>query len=44
MSKPARWAIAIVVVATVAVEIATYLVYRNAIDGVFVNFAVAVYG
>src|SRR6266550_656523 len=32
------------VIATVVLGVVAYLVYRNAIDGVFVNMAVAVYG
>lgn len=44
MSRPARWIILAVVVAVVVLEIVGYLVYRDAIDGVFVNFVIAIYG
>jgi hypothetical protein len=44
LSKRVRWTAVVIVVATVVLEVVAYLVYRNAIDGVFVNMAVAVYG
>lgn len=44
MSKIARWAICAAVVATVVLEVLAYYHYRNAIDGIFVNLAVAIYG
>jgi hypothetical protein len=44
MSKPARWIIRVVGVAVVVSEIVAYFVYRNAIDGVLANLAIAIYG
>jgi membrane protein YdbS with pleckstrin-like domain len=44
MSKPARWITLVVGVAVVVMEIVAYFVYRDAIDGVFANLAIAIYG
>jgi hypothetical protein len=45
MSKPARYIMAVIVAATVSLEIWAYLAYRDTVDGqaVLVNFAILVY-
>jgi hypothetical protein len=44
MTRPGRWIIRVVVVAIVVLEIVAYFVYRDAIDGVLANLAIAIYG
>ncbi len=43
MSRTARYAVGVIVVLAIGLEVWAYIAYRNATDGVFVNAAILIY-